>query len=194
LRLSNGREFLVPPRFFEEQADGTARLKLAGEELGRFLAPGGVVGATGGGFDARSTVESASRSDVGVAAHGGETVLPAIAEKLEVGKETVDAGGIRVHKQVSTETATVDEPLLRERIDIERVPVNRVLDGDVKIRQEGDTLIVPLAEEVLVVEKRVFVREEVRITRRREQVREPQQVPVRREDVVVERTEPRKHQ
>jgi stress response protein YsnF len=69
-----------------------------------------------------------------------------------------------------------------------------VLDGDVKIRQEGDTLIVPLAEEVLVVEKRVFVREEVRITRRREQVREPQQVPVRREDVVVERTEPRKHQ
>lgn len=72
------------------------------------------------------------------------------------------------------------EPLFRENCDIKRVPMKRLLDKPAEPRQEGDTLIVPLMEEVLVLEKRLLLREELHITRRREQ--NPHVLPVRREE------------
>ena len=67
------------------------------------------------------------------------------------------------------------------------VPVNRVVDGPVVPRQEGDTLILSVLEEVLVVERRLVLKEEVRVVRTR--VTEPatQRVTLRREEIVVER-------
>jgi hypothetical protein len=72
------------------------------------------------------------------------------------------------------------EPLFRENCDIKRVPMKRLLDKPAEPRQEGDTLIVPLMEEVLVLEKRLLLREELHITRRREP--NPHVSPVRREE------------
>jgi hypothetical protein len=65
-------------------------------------------------------------------------------------------------------TQSAAEQLFREDCDIQRIPVKRIVDSAVEIRYEGDTLIVPLMEEVLVVEKRLMLREELHITRRRE--------------------------
>jgi stress response protein YsnF len=48
-------------------------------------------------------------------------------------------------------------------------------------------MIIPVLEEVLVVEKRLMLREEVRITRRRSEVHETQEVMLRSESVSVER-------
>ncbi len=59
-------------------------------------------------------------------------------------------------------------PLFREDCEVERVQVNRMLDQPAEMRQDGDTLIIPLMEEVLVVEKRLMLREELHIKRRRE--------------------------
>jgi len=50
-------------------------------------------------------------------------------------------------------------------------------------------MIVPLLEEVLVVEKRLMLREEVRISKRRNETHRPQTVTLRKEDVNVERLE-----
>jgi hypothetical protein len=50
------------------------------------------------------------------------------------------------------------------------VQIDRIVAEPPVQRQEGDTLILPVVEEVLVVEKRLMLREEIRITRRREQV------------------------
>lgn len=61
------------------------------------------------------------------------------------------------------------DSLLREDCEVERVTVQRYVDKPEEIRMDGDTLIVPLMEEVLVVEKRLMVREELHIKRRREQ-------------------------
>jgi stress response protein YsnF len=80
----------------------------------------------------------------------------------------------------------VDQPLAEEHVDIDRVVVNQMVDEPPPVRYEGDTLIVPVLEEVIVVDVRLMVREEVRITRRREQVHKPQSVTLRREDVIVE--------
>ena len=58
------------------------------------------------------------------------------------------------------------------------------------MRQEGDTLIVPVLEEVLVVEKRLLLKEEVRITRTRTEVHSPQAVTLRSEEAVIEEIAP----
>lgn len=71
---------------------------------------------------------------------------------------------------------TRDEPLFQEDVEVERIPVNRFIDGPVETRQEGDLTIVPVVEEVLTVQKRLLLKEEVHIRRRRAEVREPRRV------------------
>jgi uncharacterized protein (TIGR02271 family) len=126
-------------------------------------------------------------AEIGEAA---EAIVPVVVEEVDVQKRKVDAGRVRVKKVVREHEQLVDVPLLREDVDVERVTVDRFADGPVEVRQEGDTLIVPLVEEVLVVEKRLLVREELRITRRRVEEHRPQKVTVRREEATVGRLGP----
>ena len=95
---------------------------------------------------------------------GAETAIPRVAEEIDVQKRRVETGRVRATKVVRERQEVVDEPLARDEVDVQRVAVNRVVAGSVGTRQEGDTLIIPLLEEVLVVEKRLLVREELRIT------------------------------
>ena len=60
-------------------------------------------------------------------------------------------GPVRVRKFVYEREAVVDPPLLRDEVVIERVPINRVVEGPIAARSEEDTLIIPVLEEVLVV-------------------------------------------
>jgi stress response protein YsnF len=53
-------------------------------------------------------------------------------------------------------------------------------------RQEGDTWIIPVIEEVLVVEKRLVVKEEIRLTRHRVTSQIPVSDTVRRQVVEIE--------
>ena len=78
--------------------------------------------------------------------------------------------------------------MTRETVEVDRVAVGRYVDGPEAPRQEGDTLVVPVFEEVLVVEKRLVLKEEIRITRRRvSETAAPQRVTLRSEEIVVER-------
>lgn len=114
-------------------------------------------------------------------------VFPVMKEQLSVERRTVDIARVRVTKSVREEQRIVDEPLWRDEVGVELVEVNRIVEGPVEVRQEGDTLIVPVMEEVLVVEKRLLLREELRLTRRRTEVHERQSVTLRAEEVSVER-------
>jgi uncharacterized protein (TIGR02271 family) len=93
--------------------------------------------------------------------------LTLLEEELTVGKEAVETGRLRVSKQTHTREASIDENLLSEHADIERVPVGRQVFEMPLIRQEGDTTIVPIVEEVIHTERRLFLKEEIKITRRR---------------------------
>jgi uncharacterized protein (TIGR02271 family) len=84
-------------------------------------------------------------------------VLPVLEEVLDVQTRRVETGRVRLHKTVRAREVLVDEPLLREEVVIERVPVNRVVEGPIPVRYEGDTMILSLLEEVLVVETRLPV-------------------------------------
>lgn len=121
-------------------------------------------------------------------------VLPVLEEALDVRTRRVETGRVRIHKTVQTREVLVDEPLLWEEVSVERVPVNREVEGPIPVRYEGDTMIVSVLEEVLVVETKLRLTEELRITRRRTATHQPVPVTVRRADVTVERVNPERHE
>ncbi len=106
-------------------------------------------------------------------------------EELDVNKRQVQAGEVRVRKDVVTEQRNIEVPVTREEVVIERHPVEGreisadALDDDEEIR-------IPVMEEEVEVQKRAKVREEVSIGKR--QVQETRNVSdsVRREEARVE--------
>ena len=116
--------------------------------------------------------------------------VPVIAEQLAVGTRTVDTGrGVRVHKTVIEQPVTIDERLARDEVEVRHVAVDRIvaLEEAPANRYEGDTLIVPILEEVLVVERRVRIKEELHITRIRREEHHQEEVVLKAEQVSVER-------
>jgi uncharacterized protein (TIGR02271 family) len=119
-----------------------------------------------------------------------EVVVPVVAEELKVGKRTVETGLVRVTKRVREHEEVIDQPLLKTNVVVRRVPVNQYVEKAPEVRQEGDTLVVPMVEEVIVVEKRLILREELRITKQQVETRNPQRVTVRRDEVKIDRINP----
>ena len=111
--------------------------------------------------------------------------IPLAAERLRVGTRVRRTGVVRVSTRVERRTVVVDPPLRRQRIEVRRRRVDRFVDRPPDVRREGDTLIVPIVEEVVTTRLRVV--EEVAITLRRSIERRPQRVEVRRERAIVER-------
>lgn len=114
-------------------------------------------------------------------------VIPVVEESLTVDRRTVDKGGYRIVKTVSVREEWVDEPLTSQTQHVERRPIGRLLptlDAPAP-RQEGDTLIVSIVEEVLVTEKRLMLKEELHIRQVNTVVRNPVKYSLRSEDVVV---------
>ena len=91
--------------------------------------------------------------------------IPLAAERLLVGTRLRRTGIVRVSTRVERRATVVDPPLRRQRIEIRRRRVNRFVDQLPDVRREGDTLIVPIVEVVVIT--RLKVVEEVAITLRR---------------------------
>ena len=116
-------------------------------------------------------------------------VIPLVEERAVILKRKKLTGGLRVRTVVRESEEVIDQPLTTDAVEVERVPLDRWVEAPVPIRQEGETTIITLLEEVVVVEKRLRATEEVRITRRRTTRQAPQHVTLRREEAVVERLE-----
>jgi uncharacterized protein (TIGR02271 family) len=114
-------------------------------------------------------------------------VVPLAQEELKVDWRKTETGRVRVKKEVFSHEEIVDEPTFKEEVHVVRVPVNKVLESPVAARHEDGTLIIPIMEEVLVVEKRLMLKEEVRVSKRRREERNPLQVTLRNEEASVER-------
>jgi uncharacterized protein (TIGR02271 family) len=114
-------------------------------------------------------------------------VVPVLQEVLDVRTSPVETGRVRIRKIVHEHEEIVDPPLWRDDVVIERVSINRVVEGPISVHFEEDTLIIPVLEEVFVIEKRLLLKEEVHITRRKVETHGPQRVTLRREEAAVER-------
>jgi uncharacterized protein (TIGR02271 family) len=142
---------------------------------------GGPSGPSGSGSGGLSAAEAAVLDD------RGSVVLPVVAEEAMVSRREVETGRVRVHLKPVTEDRLARLTTGRTVVDVERVAVGRVVDTYPEERIEGDVRVIPVVEERLVVEKRLFLVEEIRVRRRR--IEEEHDVPVtlRRHEVVVER-------
>jgi len=107
-----------------------------------------------------------------------------LGEVLRVHKDRVSRGEVRIRKEVVTDTQTVQVPVTREELVIERRPGSETAGpagsiGESEIR-------VPLSEERAQLDKSTVVREEVSVGQR--PVEEVQDVTgeVRREELIVE--------
>ena len=116
-----------------------------------------------------------------------EIVIPVIEEELATGTRVVETGSVRVEKEVEKRVRQVSAPLVREEVEVRRVPVNRVVEEAPKTRRHGDTVIVPVVEEELVVTKRLVLKEEIHLVKRRTKERVVKEVEVGRERARVER-------
>ena len=123
--------------------------------------------------------------------HPDETVLPLAEETVSVERRVVETGRVRVSLRTETEAREVSETLHSESVEVEHVPVNRTLGLDEAApeprRGADGGWIIPVVEEVLVVERRLVLREELHLRVRRvaEEFRET--VPLRRQRVEIER-------
>jgi len=117
----------------------------------------------------------------------GEQTVQVREERLQVNKEAVQAGEVQIRKEVVTEQQTINVPVSREEIVIERRNVtDRPSDRPIAEGAETDTVRIPLREERVHVEKTPVVTEEVSIGKR--VVTENEQVTesVRKEQVRLE--------
>lgn len=115
-----------------------------------------------------------------------ERTVPVIEEELVAGTRDVKTGTMRIRKEVERIEKSVDMPLLRDVVRVTRVAVNRPVPSMPKTREEGDTLIVPVVEEEVVVETRLVLKEEIHIQRRQVKEHVSEKVTLGREHATVE--------
>jgi uncharacterized protein (TIGR02271 family) len=169
VRFANGVQTVLPQELLQQQNDGRYHLSLSVDEL-------------------QTDYELQREPELNrEASEPKSLVLPITEEQIKVGKRPVQTGSVKIRKSVQEQVEVVDEPLYSEEVDIERVAINRPVEAAPSVRHEGDTIVIPLLEEVLFVEKRLVLREEIRIKKSRKEESVPQQVTLRQEHVEIER-------
>ena len=108
-------------------------------------------------------------------------------EELAARKQTVEAGRVSLGTEVVEEQQTLEVPVTREEVTIERHAVDRRPSSE-PISSTSETLNVPVHEEQVSVDKQAVVYEEVNVGKRA--VQETQRVSdtVRKEVVDVDAT------
>ena len=94
---------------------------------------------------------------------------------------------VRVATVTRSRDKHVDESLTHERVGIERVPLGLYVDVVPAVREEVDLTIMPVVEEVIVVERKLLLREEVHIRRIRTTEQHIETVKLREQEVVITR-------
>ncbi len=118
----------------------------------------------------------------------GAEVIPVLQETIRVSKREVETGRVVVRKTVSERDEAVEMLLRQTDVSVERVPVGRVVTEASASRQEGDVLIIPVLEEVLVTEKRLVLKEELHIRKTTTERTAHEVVRLRTENVLIEPT------
>ena len=114
-------------------------------------------------------------------------VIPLAEEELRLDKRQVTRGKVRVRTVVDIVDEIARGSLEEETVEVTRVPVDRVVDQAPEVRTEDGVTIVPILEEVLVVEKRLVLKEELHI--RKKITTEEVEIPVelRKQRAIIER-------
>ena len=115
-----------------------------------------------------------------------EEIIPIVEERVRLDKTVRQGRTVTVRTRPVTETVTLSEPVMRENVSVERVPVGEAVTAIPPVREEGDLTVIPVVEEqVRVVVEQVLV-EEIHLRRTREETVETFEVERRRTEVEID--------
>ncbi len=120
----------------------------------------------------------------------GQLVVQLHHEEADVLRRRVETAVVRVETTTRTREALVDEPVVHERVEIERIPVGRVVDAAPPVREEDGTTIIPVIEEIIVVERRLVLKEEIHLRRVRVTAQHRETVVLREQEALITRGSP----
>ncbi len=160
---------------------------------GAYAAP--AMGATGAGYDdneatqvmpAGANMGAGNYSQNTATAPQGEQRVELHEEVLNARTNEVQTGELSLHKEVITETKSIDVPVRREEVVIERHAVSGGAATNADFGSGEEVIRVPVMEEQVTVEKTPVVTEEISLGKR--EVTETQHVTdtVRREEARIE--------
>jgi uncharacterized protein (TIGR02271 family) len=116
-------------------------------------------------------------------------MVPVIEETARIEKQVVETGRVVIRKTVHHDTQTLNVPVQAEQVHVERVTINRVVDTPPEVRHEGDTMIIPVLREEVVVTTRLVLVEELHVRKQTLNTNHTEEVMLRREEVHYERLE-----
>jgi uncharacterized protein (TIGR02271 family) len=136
------------------------------------------------GSSAKSFVGGSSGDACATGSQQSGQTVKAVEEQLNVQKRPVQSGEVKVHKEVHTEHKTIDVPVAREEVVVERMPSSgrTASTSDLKSQE----IRVPIREEEVRVEKTPVVKEEVRVSKRQVQGTEKVSENLRKEEIKVD--------
>jgi uncharacterized protein (TIGR02271 family) len=103
--------------------------------------------------------------------------IPLVEERVQISKRQVETGRLRVRVTVGEREEAVPVSLDHDEVEVRRVPRGIPLASIPSVRIEGNVTVIPVVEEVAVVEKRLMLIEEIHV--RRKTVTATEHVPVR---------------
>ena len=191
VNFDNGQRLWVPPEALLLQEDGCYQLQIPLSELGVqhtrptiYSRPPDLeqrLAAAGVEMTRPTPAAAMAVPDVPVPAAPAD--VPTTTDSVQSDSDApVTTNRLRVAKVVQAFHEEITEPILQDDVRIHRVPVNEYVNEPPPIRYENDQVIIPITEEVLVVEKRLLVREELVVTKRQVASQAREQAVRKRED------------
>jgi len=151
--------------------------------------------ATTNGASSRSGVEPSNADEKALASGTPEdppddAVLRLALEHLNVDKRIVETGRVTVSRTTTSRVEKVDIPLSSHTVEVRRIPIGKPIQKMPGVRATRKEIIIPVVEEVLVIERRLVLREEVHIRKKESVRRHVEDVTLRAQEATVERVAP----
>lgn len=118
-----------------------------------------------------------------------ETSIPLAEERVEIGRQVVETGRVRVSIEPIEHAEVLQIGLRDAHVVVEHVPVGLFVDAPPPVRTEVGVTIIPVLEERVVVTVRLFLREELHVRTETVTRTHEQTVVLRREQAAVEHVE-----
>lgn len=114
-----------------------------------------------------------------------ENTIPVIKERIVIDKRSVDSAKVRIAKKVNERNVLLDVTERQDNVQVNRIPIGKIVDVEPTTRHEGETLIIPVLREEIVIEKKVTLVEEIRVTRVKDETTRQVDVILKEEEVSI---------
>ncbi|MCX7298791.1 MAG: YsnF/AvaK domain-containing protein [Rhodobacterales bacterium] len=141
--------------------------------------------------DGHGMLMDTATDDAAVQVIGDEAVIRLLEEELSVDRRRIETGRVRIHRETREVVQSVDEELIHDLHEIETVAIGAFVEQRPLIRETDDEIIIPIVEEVLVVERRLRLKEELHIRKKRVSEHYREEVVLRVQEAHVSRLPPK---